>query len=446
MSNVPSPPVAVPSTPTLKLCPYPGCEHDAVPAQAPACPRCGRRVKRCSECQALNRRFSRFCQGCSHGLAEQAGQWSQYQGGPYRQGLIGQRLDIPFAELELKSALNHRFKGPCRSLLFYEGLLLATSADGETAAFEVPTGKIFREWRSASEVVHSGACASGFLWLPGAQQVTVTPLASLEADSDPNVIYSDKLPGQIVHPPLAFGASLFLVLADSAGRSMLVTLRAEATSKGVRLSPPEVLHRGQTLSAPILSSAEPGTVLFLDEVPSGLRLYRVRRENGGFSTLPQPIVDAPAGLLTEISPASIGNLLYAVFKERRRLCRIDLKSSRWDGELASDVRSFALAGKQDGVVLQSAGMQLLSRKNEETVLDPMAGPPLIWRDLAVVLGLGNGRVRLHSWENLPRETDVRVSQDPYAAVSALAAFEDFLAAGTEDGMLTVFRLQRSERA
>ncbi len=274
----------------------------------------------------------------------------------------------------------------------------------------------------------------------------MTPLASLEAESDPNVVYSDKLPGQIVHPPLAFGASLFLVLEDSAGRSMLVTLRADATSKGLRLSPPEVLHRGQKLSAPVLSSAEPDIVLFLDEVPSGLRLYRVRRENGGFSTLPQPVVDAPAGLLPEIPPATVGNLLYAVFNERRRLCRIDLKSSRWDGELASDVRSFALAGKQDGVVLQSAGMQLLSRKNEETVLDPMAGPPLIWRELAVVLGLANGRVRLYSWENLTRETEIRVSQNPYAAVSALAAFEDFLAVGTEDGVLAVFRLQRSETA
>jgi hypothetical protein len=353
-------------------------------------------------------------------------------------------LDIPFAELELKPVLRHRLNGPCRSLLFYEGLLLTTAADGETTAFDVPTWRLFRQWRAGSEVIQTGACASGFLWVPGAEQVTLTPLASLEPDSDPNVVYSDRLPGQIVQPPLALGTSLFLILEESAGHSMLVTLRVDMTGNGVRLSAPEVLHRGETLSAPLLSSAEPDMVLFLDEVSSGLRLCRVRREGGG-GILPQPIVDAPAGLSPETPPASIGNLLYAVFTEERRLCRIDLKRSRWDGELASDVRSFALAGKQDGVVLQSSGVQLLSRKNEETISDPIVGPPLIWRDLAVVLGLGDGRVRLHSWENLPRQTDVRVSHNAFAAISALAAFENFLAVGTEDGVLAVFRLKRFER-
>jgi hypothetical protein len=424
-------------------CPYPDCPEPLQGASLGGCRLCQRRNKACSKCSQLNRSLSRYCRACGERLPELPGQWLGFQAGADRRGFHGFPIPHPAASLHLPEQARLALRAPCRSLLFYEGFLLAVADDGTLTALEIGTGKVIGTSRVAQRAT-AGACISqGVLFVAGDNQLTPTPLASLARSRTPEAKVPVSLSGRATDSLLAIEGFLFVTTASPPGLREILSIEVSQVSGRLRLGEPRSVFSGRAVTSPVASSAAKATVFFLCEENGSLSL---NHSKGGRPAVQRPLTEAQGPLAWQTSPATVGKKLFAVMGPTRSLCRINLESARQEERFTEDVRAFAVGGLLDGVTIQGTGLYSIARNQEETVHDSIKGSPLLWRELAVIVGLSDGRIQLRDVRNLAPLITARVAEAPQAAVTALAAYEDYLAAAAEDGTVKLYRLVKDPGA
>lgn len=411
-------------------CPYPDCAKKNLHGALDRCPQCHRQLKLCASCKELNRSLSRFCRSCGVALTDSPAQWTGYQGGPERRGLNPHMLSASLSQAKVEEVLEFQIEDRCSGLLFYDGYLVAVSASGVVVAVD-----LFREykrvrWTAVNAVTAHPCIANSTLFLAGEDRIVANSLAGL-ARTPPQVQARWSVPvnGTPVHSLLTLDNWMYLTVASGRGDQKVVAIEG---IHGNRPSPSKVLYEGGKISSLVGSVTAKQRRLFFLSGEDQIRIHWLTHQDSGISRLRERRVDrGPRDLIEHVPIACIGKKVFAVFGDDDQLCRIDGEDVTFDERLRADTRSFALSGLRDGVIVQSAGLYFLSRGVEEIVHHPIKGPPVVLRERAVAIGLTDGRLRLHDLYNPPSIREWRISSQ--AAVSVIASWGHYLAAGTEDG-------------
>jgi hypothetical protein len=157
----------------------------------------------------------------------------------------------------------------------------------------------------------------------------------------------------------------------------------------------------------------------------------------------------PLDRLGEHPIAALGGSVFGIFGEAQRLYRISASSGEIEEPLDEDTQLFALTQAdgewdRDSVRIDSEGV-VFSRARVRDSFEPhdraVKGSPLIVRDSAVAVAMEDGRVRIYNLAQLPRHEVWRIGDTDGASITALAAFDSYIAAGNREGIVELRELR-----
>lgn len=420
-------------------CPYPDCERKSLHGTGP-CPRCQRRVKGCSQCHEPNRMLAVFCRACGSRLAESPGQWLGFQGGGERRGLNAHRIELPLSKTVAQEVAQLTLEGPCLDLLIYDGFLIAVSSRGVVEATRLDGDGRSSRWLAGGGGVSAHACvAHSVLYVAGEGRLTAYSLAGLdESPAEVHELWGLPLDGVPLHALLTLGDRLFLTLRRDGGEQRVVMVGGLEPRSAPRQ---EIVYQGGAVSPLAASGAAEGELFFFSPGEGSLDLHTVSTTSSGGWRTHHRLVKAPGRLQEHRLLATIGTKVFAVVGDNDLLCRFDGKHGLFEEHLCPDSRSFALSGTRSGVVVQTGGVFFLPHASGEPTSDVIQSHPVLLRDRAVAVGLGDGRLRLHDLENPAAVRHLRVSN---RGVTVAASAEDYVAAGCEDGVVKLWKLVERE--
>lgn len=416
-------------------CPYsvPNCTAD-VAAGAQRC-RCGGYLKRCPRCDARNRGFSNFCRACGSALPSSAQNWTAYKGSARRLGVSASARGP--ASLAEKVTLRLRLGDECRGLLAYDGVLVAISLSGVVEIADPRRAATLCRFQVQGPITAEPCIRNGMLYLGARGQLTAYALAPMTAET-PRVQPAWQMPigGTPIHALTAAGNRLFVTVASSGWRDIQLI---------------DSIHRPQPVPARTLFGAAnaswlaadaTGRAVFFSEDVQGVQLHVFDRELTTHPVSLRALAEQPIALL--------GDTIFGVFGEEQRLYRIDAATGSIAEPLDAGTQLFALthAGEdewdRDGARIDTLGISFL-RSGIHDSFGPhewaTRSSPLIVPGCAVVIGMDDGRVRVYGLAHLPRHEVWHVGDNSGAAITALASFETFLAAGNKEGIVEVRELR-----
>jgi hypothetical protein len=417
-------------------CPYaePNCNSSAAPTSRHCA--CGRSLKRCSQCATSNRAFARFCRNCGIAIPTSQTDWPAYRGGSRRLGL-NPTAPIP-SYLTAAVPLTLRLGDACRSLLGQDGHLVAISVGGFVEVADAHAAKSLCRFQTQGPVTAEPCLHDGVLYLATRGQLTAYSLGAITMQT-PRVrpLWHLPLNGTPIQALTAAGDCLYVTLASSEWREVVVVENLSHAQPAA----PRSLH-----GAPRISwvAADPGTAqtVFLSETEDrGIQLHVARPE---LSTHPVPL-----DRLGEHPIALLGGSVFGIFGEAQRLYRISASSGALEEPLDEDTQLFALTQAdgewdRDSVRIDSEGV-VFSRARVRDSFEPhdraVKGSPLIVRDSAAVVAMEDGRVRIYNLSQLPRHEVWRVGDTDGVAITALAAFDSYVAAGNREGIVELRQLR-----
>ena len=414
-------------------CPYsePNCASD-VAADARRC-QCGGVIKRCPRCAARNRAFANFCRNCGALLPPSASNWSAYRGGPQRLGLNPAAHADGAAE---KSALQIHLGDPCRSLLGYDGHLVAVSAAGTVEIADPSRAKSVCRFQAQGPVTAEPCIRNGVLYLATRGQVTAYSLAATTMNP-PRVKPLWQLPvsGTPVHALTAAGERLYVTVASADWREIYAVDGLD----GGRPAAGVPIFGARTLSWVAADPAGHRAVFLSEAEDGGVQLHVAEQRLTSHAVSLRSFAEHPIAIL--------GGTVFAIFGESRRLYRIDASSGSIEEPLEDDMQLFALSHDvddewdRDGVWIDSDGVYF-SRFRVRDSFEPheraVKGSPVIVRGSAAVVGMEDGRVRIYDLARLPRHDVWHLGGSRSTeAVTALASFDGWIAAGNRGGTVEV---------
>lgn len=418
-------------------CPYsePGCAPDAK-SNAQRC-LCGRFLKRCPDCGTRNRAFANFCRACGAGLAISRTNWPAYRGGPRRLGV--NPLPAGTASVAEKTQLDLQLGDACRSLLGYDGHLVAVSVSGVVEIADPQRGQTVARFAAQGPITAEPCIRKGMLYLATRGQLVAYSLAGLMM-ATPRVRPAWQLPlnGTPVQALTAIDDCLYLTLASTDWREVYVVEHLDERQPAARL-----LH-GAAKTSWIAADPARGQAVFLSERNgSGVQLHVAGPALTTHPVTLRGLVDHPI--------AFIGGSVFGIFGETRQLYRIEAASGVVEEPLDQDTWFFALTHDvddewdRDGVWIHGSGISF-SRAAVRESFEPheraVKGSPIIVRGSAAVVGMEDGRVRIYDLTQLPRQDVWYVGGSrSNAPITALAAFDSYVAAGNRDGIVEVRELR-----
>jgi hypothetical protein len=418
-------------------CPYLDCrEQRELPAGAESCPSCLRLVKICPHCAAANRAFANFCRACGRALPEATGEWPTFKGGPQRLGLNRwPQARQPMGGIE--EILELRLDSPCRSLLSSDRHLIAVSQAGGIEVVDAARGAASSVRTRTDGPVSAEPCVSqGTLFVPAPGCVTAFALGGLHfARPRLEQRWEVRLPGVPIHALLALEGYLYLDVLLPEGSHEVCVISDVGTER------PGELRRLLSAQRVSWSAANPPSrqVFWLTEEDGELKVHcHDHSAPAGPALTTRPVAAAPLPLADSVPIAVMGAKLFAVLGNEDTLCRLDARDGVFDLALRADLRSYALSGMRDGLLVDARGLYFLGAQHHEQ-LPPMVrvkGSPVVLQDRAAAVGLQDGRVRLYDLHALPLHDEFRVSQDT-EELTALMSFRRFVAAGDEQGAVKV---------
>jgi hypothetical protein len=423
-------------------CPYsePNCAAD-VAADAPRC-QCGRVLKRCSRCAARNRAFANFCRNCGSPLAPSRSNWSGYRGGSQRLGLNTAAVGPDC--LTEKTDLLLTLGDPCRSLLGYDGHLVAISTAGAIHVADPLRPKNVSRFQAQGPITAEPCIRNGVLYLATRGQLTAYSLAATTM-APPRVkpLWQLPLNGTPVQALTVTGNRLYVTVASADWRAVHVIEDLDQSQPAIS----GALH-GATKVSWVAAHPAGHRAVFLSETEGrGVQLHVAEQK---LTSRPVPLDG-----LAEHPIAFLGGTVFAIFGDSRRLYRIDAASGSIEEPLDEDTQLFALSHDvddewdRDGVWINGDGIYF-SRSGVRDAFQPheraMKGSLLIVRGSAVAVGMEDGRVRIYNMARLPRHEVWHVGGSRNAdAITALASFDHWIAAGNRVGVVEV-RSVRAARA
>jgi hypothetical protein len=147
--------------------------------------------------------------------------------------------------------------------------------------------------------------------------------------------------------------------------------------------------------------------------------------------------------------AFLGGTVFGIFGEAHRLYRIDAATGAIEEPLEEDTQLFAVTHDaadewdRDGVGIDTSGI-VFWRSGVRDSFAPheraARGSPVIVQGCTAAVGMEDGRVLLYNLAQLPRHEVWRLGDQEGAAITALASFDSYIAAGNRDGVVEVREL------
>jgi len=409
----------------MVTCPYsePNCASD-IAADSARC-LCGRAVKRCAYCGTRNRAFANYCRGCGIALPPSIANWSGYRGGSRRLGVH----DAPFASECVTRPVDLRLRlgDPCRSVLGYDGHVIAVSLNGIVEIADPMRARTVCRFQAQGPMTAEPCISGGTLYLASRSHVSAYALAAMTLET-PRVrpLWQVPFTGTVSRALTAAGGRLYVTVASADRREIHVIEHERA----------RLVHAAPKVSW-IAADPEGSRAVFFSETEGRVQLHAASDDvTAQAVTLPLPH-DHPIALL--------GNTIFGIFGANQRLYRIDATTGEIEEPLEEDTHFFALTHDgdewdRDSVCIDTRGI-LFSRSR---VRDSFAqherasrGSPVIVQGCAVAVGMEDGRVLVYDVAQLPRHEIWRLGD---TAVTALASFDAYIVAGNKEGVVEVREL------
>jgi hypothetical protein len=413
---------------SIMSCPYsePNCTFE-VPAGARRC-RCGQYVKRCSRCGTRNRAFSSYCRGCGTALLPSRGNWLGYKGDSRRAGVNDASLEAGC--LTRPTSLRIRLGDNCRSLLGYDGHVIAVSVNGAVEIADPMRAKSVCRFQAQGPITAEPCIDNGVLYLATRGQVTAYALTAMSLET-PRIrpLWQVAVNGTPVQALTPLRERLFVTVASAGWREVHV-IEQQRT---------KLLHAASSVSW-IAADAATSRAVFLSEQDGRVQLHVVGDEATTHPVSLQVIGEHPIALL--------GDTLFGIFGKEHRLYRIDVTTGGIEEPLDEDTQLFALThdGEEwdrNSVSIDTGGI-LFSRAMVRDSFAPheraSRGSPVIVQDCAVAVGMEDGRVLIYDLAAPPQHEIWRLTDNGGAPITALVSFDSFIAAGNKDGVVEVREL------
>jgi len=409
-------------------CPYsePDCTSD-VTGGARRC-RCGRYVKRCGRCGTRNRSFANYCRGCGTALSPSRANWLGYKGGSRRTGVNDAALESGC--ITRPTGLRLRLGDNCRSLLGYDGHVVAVSVNGVVEIADPIRAKSICRFQAQGPITAEPCIDDGVLYLATRGQVFAYALTAMSLET-PRIrpLWQVPVNGTPVQALTPLGKRLFVSVASADWREVHV-IEQQRT---------KLLHAARSVSW-IAADAATSRAVFLSEQDGSVQLHVIREKMTTHPISLERIGDHPIALL--------GDTLFGIFGDAHRLYRIDATTGAIEEPLDEDTQLFALThdGEEwdrNSVSIDTGGI-LFSRSMVRDSFAPheriTRGSPVIVQDCAVAVGMEDGRVLIYDLASLPQHEIWRLGDNGGAPITALVSFDSFIAAGNKDGVVEVREL------
>lgn len=411
-------------------CPYsePKCDA-AVEPKARRC-RCGRAVTHCEQCGVNNRAFANFCRSCGAGLPPSKSNWTGYRGGTRRLGFNA--ADPGRDPVTTKLPLTLRLGEECRALLGYDGHLIAVSKNGIVEVADVLATSSSCRLQVQGRVAAQPCIHNGVLYLAAGRQLFAYALGAMTL-APPRVrpLWTLAFDGPPIHALTPVGNCLYVTVGTPGGREVHVIENLDRPAK------PRKIHSTTKVSWLAADLRREKAVFFSETEGGAIELHVAGPDFVSRTVAVQQVPEHPI--------AVIGDIVFGIFGESHRLYRIDAFTGAIEESLDEDMQFFALSHTaeeewdRESVLIDSTGV-LFARSGVRDLFGPhdraVKGSPVIVRNSVAVIGMEDGRVRIYDLTHPPRH-DVWLVGGGTAAITALASFDHYIAAGNEEGVVEV---------
>ena len=431
-------------------CPYsqPNCPELKLAADTASCPECLQFLKPCPRCGTRNRAFANFCRSCQTALSSAKGNWLSYKGSSQRLGLnlaSPPGWDPPnWKNLEVRvTGMTLRLDDTCRSLLGLDRHLVAVSQSGTIEVCDPERPAHGHRLKADGPISCEPCIERGVLYLGSPGRLTAYSLGALTLPKPRlTALWQLPLAGTPIQGLIALDNRLYVTVSQRDGKKEVRVI------EGLERNPPaagRVIHSGFRLS---WLAADPASrqVVFFSQEGKGIQLHRV--SHGARTELTtRPLSVQP--FAEQLPIAFVGGKIFGIFGEEDKLCRIDVQNATFEQALDPDIKLFALSQEGDhgwdgdGVQIDSTGITFLRSgvKDSFAPLDRVArGSPLILQGCAAVVGMQDGRILLYDMIRPARYKESRLTDDG-EAITALASFQNYVAAGNARGVVRVLELR-----
>ncbi len=425
----------------------PNCPEKRLLANAESCPECQGFLKSCPGCGIHNRAFANFCRSCQASLSTGRGNWLSYKGGSRRLGLNNSQPSggepLHWENLEIReTSLKLQLGDSCRSLLGYDRHIIAISQNGTIEVGDPLRATADHRMKADGPVSCEPCIERGILYLGSPGRLTAYSLGGLGlAKPRLTPLWQLPLTGTPIQALAALDDRLYLTVFHPEGRKEVQVV------EDLKRTPPRagrVLHASARLS---WVAADPVSkqVVFFSQEGKETHLHTVSQA-GKPEMTSRPVLLPP--FAEQLPIALLGGKVFGVFGEDEKLCRVDVRTASFEQGLDTDTKLFSLSqeGEQDwdgdGVRVQTTGVAFLRSgvTDSFTPLDRVAkGSPIILQGSSAVLAMQDGRIRVYDLLRPPRH-EVRRLTDDGEPITALASFQNFVAAGNAKGIVKVLEL------
>jgi len=397
-------------------------------------------VRRCTQCGKENRPFANFCRACAAPLPPSPSNWTGYKGDARRLGFNPARG--PASWTMQKPALTLRLGDECRALLACDGHLIAVSMSGTIEVADPARARSICRFQTQGPVTAQPCISNGILYVSTRNQITSYALPPLLFDS-PRVrpLWQAAIDGTPLFALTPAGNRVFATVANGEWREVHVV-----EANGPRATARSLL-RASKMSW-LAGDPATGEVVFFSEDGGRVQLHVVRD-----SVVTHPV---PLQTLAEQPIALLGGAAFGIFGAARQLHRIAVANGAVEESLENDTQLFALTQDangewdRDGVRIDTDGVSFARSgiRDSFAPIERAARPsPIVLHDAAAIVGMDDGRVLVYELAHLPHH-DVWRLEDGHSstAITALASFDRFIAAGNRDGVVEVRELRQKGMA
>jgi hypothetical protein len=398
-------------------------------------------VKTCSLCRGSNRAFANFCRACGEPLSVAEGNWIGYKGGVQRLGSTTALYREPVRELEIvDTGLDLRLGSVCRSLLGYDGHLIAVAKSGTIEITDPRRPSATQRFQVPGPVSAEACIDGGVLYVGTPGQIAAYSLGTMTLSTPRSrLLWRMPVSGAPIQALTPLGDRLYVSVASD-GRNEVVAIDG---IRSAQPSQPRTIHTARHVSW-IAADPARAEAVFLSEDGNGVQVHVS-------ATARAELVNRPVSLdsFAEHPIAFLGGSVFALFDDDR-LYRIDPATGGIDETLGDDTQLFSLTRNDDewdrgGVQIDSSGI-VFSRAGVKDTFSHLEravkGSPVIVHGHAAAVGMDDGRVLLYDMARPPKHEVWRLGAAG-TPITALASFDSFIAAGNVDGFVGMRELRVS---
>ncbi|MBI5844835.1 MAG: hypothetical protein HZB23_09235 [Deltaproteobacteria bacterium] len=440
-------------------CPYLDC-GGALETGGQSCPECRRIIKTCQNagCGASNRFWARYCTACGEPLAEVSFNWPCARGGCQRTGRAPclKETDIHNWKLSPLSEIAPPAKGQAGvqwpSLLIYGDCLVTGYAAGCIRIFDLSarSGAAAPEVNSIELGEHlysSPAISRESLYVGAGNSIFAYSMSMLLEGKSSQPRWKKSLDRAAVHSIMPVGDVLAVTSKSPDGLWEVGALKGVSGNR-----PPDYLpiHKAATVSSLA------GNSLYAQGVAGESKFYFFFFSSNGRDTLVHKVdvnpvdcsltmgshtfnINLPVKDPSLMPVAAVGNIVYVLAGDGAlfRFNAVQRTGQRMGN--FGGLRDFALLSPNTPIVAADNAVFRLDGANRIRLEGPcenITAPPVLMGDKALILGLGQGEIRLYHPERLSHEKTLQVEYG--RSVVSVAVSRNIVAAVSDSGLAKVW--------